>query len=223
MQRLEINEIIKLIHQEKPFEAMAADGSFTIKISRYLPYCCTAIHNGSNLRPGLGQKINTDDFSRWYEEDPFTGDFIASMPVTLIGNDSRFEYDLNRTPADCIYEDAWGKKVWKKELTPREKQISRQKHANYFKVTHALIKKLETLFGGCVVYDLHSYNWMRWDRPVPLFNVGTERLDKEKFGLFIENWKEQLSAVSIPDIGNVTAINDVFYGRGYNLEYITWR
>jgi len=221
MQKLEISEIIQLIKHEKTFEAEAADGSFQIKINRYLPYCCTAIHDGSNLRPSLAGKINLDEYSRWYEEDPFTGDFISSMPITLIGNDSRFEYDLNRKPDDCLYEEAWGKKVWKNNLTSKEKQVSRQKHANYYKVTHALIKKLEDLFDGCVVYDVHSYNWVRWTRQVPLFNIGTERLDKEKYGLIIENWKNHLSAISIPDVENVTAINDVFYGRGYNLEYIT--
>lgn len=221
MQKLEIKEIIKLIELEKPFEAIANDGSFTIKINRYLPYCCTAIHNGNNLRASLNSKINLDEYNRWYEEDPFTGDFIASMPITLIGNDSRYEYDLNRNNEECVHEEAWGKKVWKKRLSPKEKQISKQKHANYYKVIHALVKKLEELFDGCIVYDFHSYNYQRWDRKVPLFNIGTEKLDKNKFGEVIENWQEELALIKLPDIENTTAVNDVFKGRGYNLEYIT--
>ncbi|MEJ6582412.1 MAG: N-formylglutamate amidohydrolase [Crocinitomicaceae bacterium] len=158
MKRLEIKEIIQLIESEKHFEAIAIDGSFTIKVNKYLPYCCSAIHDGSNLRPDLKTKIEYDEYSRWYEEDPSTGDFIASMPITLTGHDSRFEYDLNRRPEECILETAWGKNVWKKKLTPKDQQKSLQKHANYFKVTHALISKLEELFGGCIVYDVHSYN-----------------------------------------------------------------
>ena len=39
MKRLEVKEIIQLIEAEKHFEAVASDGSFTIKINRYLPYC----------------------------------------------------------------------------------------------------------------------------------------------------------------------------------------
>ncbi|WP_299157925.1 flavohemoglobin expression-modulating QEGLA motif protein [uncultured Tenacibaculum sp.] len=221
MKRLEINEIIALINAEKHFETIAFDGSFSIKINRYLPYCCTAIHDGSNLRNELKEKINHDEYNRWYEEDPFTGDFISSMPITLIGNDSRFEYDLNRKPNDCIFDIAWDKKVWKKKLTPKERQKSIEKHNNYYKVTHALIKKLEALFGGCVVYDIHSYNFQRWDRKVPLFNIGAENIDMNRFGNVIEHWRQELGKIEVQDIENNSAINDVFYGRGYNLEYIT--
>lgn len=221
MKRLEVKEIIALINAEKHFEAIASDGSFSIKINRYLPYCCTAIHDGNNLRSELREKINHDEYSRWYEEDPFTGDFISSMPITLIGNDSRFEYDLNRNPDDCIFDIAWEKKVWKKNLTTKERQKSIAKHDNYYKVTNALISKLESLFGGCVVYDVHSYNFQRWERKVPLFNIGTENIDTKRFGNVIEHWRKELGGIELQDIENISAINDVFYGRGYNLKYIT--
>ena len=221
MQLLEINEIIQLIETQKTFEATAKDGSFSIKINRYLPYCCTAIHDGSNLRSDLRTKIALDEYNRWFEEDPFTGAFIASMPITLIGHDSRFEYDLNRNTEASVYKEAWGKNVWNKSLTPKEIQLSKEKHTNYYKVTHALVKKLEELYDGCVVYDFHSYNYERWDRKVPLFNIGTENVDTKKFGPVIENWKNELSSIEIPGVENVTAINDVFQGRGYNLEFIT--
>lgn len=221
LQRLEINEIIKLIQSEKTFEAIVSDGSFQIKINRYLPYCCTAIHDGSSLRSNLKEKIALDEYSRWYEEDPFTGEFINSMPITIVGLDSRYEYDLNRNPDECIFEEAWGKKIWKKKLTPKERLASKRKHANYYKVIHALIEKLEELFDGCLVYDFHSYNYQRWDRKVPLFNLGTEKVDTKKFKPTIENWRKELSKIKLQDIENTTAVNDVFYGKGYNLEYIT--
>ena len=221
MKRLEIKEIIQFIESEKHFEAIASDGSFTIKVNRYLPYCCTAIHDGSKLRAELKTKIKHDEYNRWFEEDPFTGDFIASMPITIIGNDTRFEYDLNRTPDDCVSETAWGKNVWKKKLTHKEHQRSLQKHANYYKVTHALIAKLEDLFGGCIVYDMHSYNHKRWDRKVPLFNIGAERIDMNRFGAVVEHWRSELATIKLENLENISAINDVFYGRGYNLEYIT--
>jgi uncharacterized protein (TIGR02421 family) len=221
MKRLEIKEIIQFIESEKHFEAIASDGSFTIKVNRYLPYCCTAIHDGSKLRAELKTKIEHDEYNRWFEEDPFTGDFIASMPITIIGNDTRFEYDLNRTPDDCVSETAWGKNVWKKKLTHKEHQRSLQKHANYYKVTHALIAKLEDLFGGCIVYDMHSYNHKRWDRKVPLFNIGAERIDMNRFGAVVEHWRSELATIKLENLENISAINDVFYGRGYNLEYIT--
>ena len=47
LSKIAINEIIKNIEQEKLFEVISADGGFTIKIDKYDPFCCTAIHNGS--------------------------------------------------------------------------------------------------------------------------------------------------------------------------------
>jgi uncharacterized protein (TIGR02421 family) len=222
MTHLEVDEIIDLIRAEKPFEATATDGSFSIKVHRYLPFCCTAIHDGGNMREGLKEKCALDDFERWFEEDPFTADFIASMPITLMGNDSRFEYDLNRDPENCIYTEAWGKNVWKRKLSPKEIQVSKQKHANYYRVTEALIAKLEEKFGGCIVYDMHSYNFQRWEREVPVFNIGAEKI-APKFLPFVEHWRSELNAIEIPDVKHEAKINDVFYGRGYNLAFITER
>lgn len=221
MEILQISEIIRLIKEAKTFEATASDGSFSIKVNRYVPYCCTAIHDGNRLRPELKEKIALEEYERWYEEDPWTGDFIGSMPITMIGHDSRFEYDLNRRPEECIYEEAWGKKVWKKKLTPKDRQTSLAKHSNFYNVLQALVKKLEELYNGCIVYDMHSYNYQRWDKEVPLFNIGTERLDHKRFSAFIEHWRDELAAIHIDGVENVSAINEVFYGRGYNLEFVT--
>jgi uncharacterized protein (TIGR02421 family) len=221
--RLPVDEIIKKINKGELFEAVPEQGGFIIKINKYVPYCCTAIHNGGQLRSGLKNKIALSDYERWYEEDPHTADFISSMPITIVGLDSRFEYDLNRDPENCIYEEAWGKKVWQRKLTISEKKLSRIKHSNYYRVIDELVRKIESLFGGCLVYDIHSYNHKRWEREVPLFNVGTERIINDKFKAYIQNWLAELSSIRLPDITTVARENDVFFGRGYNLEYITDR
>ncbi|NNF02082.1 MAG: flavohemoglobin expression-modulating QEGLA motif protein [Bacteroidia bacterium] len=223
MLSLSANEIIAMIKDQKIFEATAIDDSFRIKINRYVPYCCAAIHDGGNIRESLRNNIRLDDYERWYEEDPHTGKFIDSMPITITGQDSRFEYDLNRAPEDAIYEEAWGKKVWKKPLTSKERQLSLKKHEAFYKVIDALIQKLEELFDSCVVYDIHSYNYQRWDRVVPLFNVGTENIDRKQFGSCINHWLSELKTISLNGIENITAENDVFYGRGYFLKHIANR
>ena len=92
---------------------------------------------------------------------------------------------------------------------------------NYYRVTHALIKKLESIFGSVIVYDMHSYNYKRWDRIVPVFNIGTERIDNQRFSRYVKHWREELAKIEIPGIPVEANINDVFFGRGYNLEYIT--
>ena len=221
MNTLTIQEICNLIKDQHTFEAEAADGSFRIKINRYVPFCCMAIHNGSKLRPELKSKTALQDYERWYEEDPLTGSFIASLPITLIAMDSRFEYDLNRSPETCIYEEAWGKQVWKRPLTTKEMNLSKQKHAQFYTVVSTLIQTLEHMFGASVVYDIHSYNYKRWNRNVPLFNIGAERLNMDVHSHYVSHWKEELSKIKLSGVINKTEINDVFFGRGYNLEYIT--
>ncbi len=196
-------------------------GGFIIKINKYVPYCCTAIHNGSHLRNELRHKMALSEYERWYEEDPHTADFISSMPITIVGLDSRFEYDLNRSPENCIYSEAWGKNVWEKKLNNNEIKLSISKHADYYKILKALIQKIETLFGGCIVYDIHSYNYQRWERVVPLFNVGTEQITNENFKPYICHWIEELSKIELKDVNAVAKENDVFFGRGYNLSFVT--
>ena len=220
-EKLEIAEIIERIRKQKHFDAIAEDKSFHIKVNRYVPYCCTAIHDGSNLRKELKGKIQIDDYGRWYEEDPHTGKFISSLPITIIGLDSRFEYDLNRRPEECIYQEAWGQKVWNRSLSAKDRKISLEKHKNFYLVLQELVEKLEELYNGCIVYDMHSYNHQRWERDVPLFNIGTEKIDVQKYGDVIENWTSELKNIDVVGVDNITAINDVFYGRGYNLEFIT--
>jgi len=220
MLKLSIEEIIKKINRKEIFEAITADNSFQIKINRYVPYVCTAIHAGGNLRPELKEKSALNDYERWYEEDPYTDEFIAALPITLVGRDSRYEYDLNRDPKNCVFEDAWGKKVWLKPLTKAEKQTSLKKHNNYYRVTYALIKKLEDLFDGCIVYDIHSYNYQRWERTVPVFNIGAEKI-AIKFNKHVSLWKKELGNIAIPDLETTAEINDVFKGRGYNLAFIS--
>ncbi|MCK4663222.1 MAG: flavohemoglobin expression-modulating QEGLA motif protein [Bacteroidales bacterium] len=221
MLNLTIEEIINSIKKGNTFEANAVDNSFYIKIDEYIPYVCAAIHNGNNLRDELKPKILLNDYERWSEEDPSTYDFISSLPIVIAANDSRYEYDINRDIDNCIYEEAWGKKVWKEPLTDNEKAISFTKHQNFYKVINALISKLEKKFNSCIVYDIHSYNYKRYDRYVPVFNIGTKIINTNKYEKFIRNWKKELSKIKLPNIENKVAINDVFLGKGYFLKYIT--
>jgi hypothetical protein len=85
-----------------------------------------------------------------------------------------------------------------------------------------LILKLEELFGTAVFYDLHSYNRKRWDREVPVFNLGTSNLDQYKYKEAIHQWQEILNNVTLPIDQKISCeINDVFQGNGFFLKYIT--
>mgnify|MGYP000194537045 FL=1 len=145
-----------------------------------------------------------------------------SHPIVIAGCDSRFEYDLNRPPEEAVFETAWGKQLWKNPLPEVQKQTSLAKHNAFYKVVHALIETIETKYGIAIVYDMHSYNWQRWDREVPTWNLGTSNVDNNRFGEDIEAWRQSLSEMSLTNnIKSTALINDTFFGNGYFLKFIT--
>lgn len=222
MHRLTPREMIGLIRAEKPFEAVAEDYSFRIKIAEYAPYICGAVHDGHQFRKSLWEYCTHTAYERWYEEDPCTLDMVSDHPIVIAGCDSRFEYDLNRPPETSVYEDAWGKRLWKDALPDTERSISLDKHQRFYQVVHALVEKLEEKHGAVLVVDMHSYNWKRWERPVPTWNLGTSNIDNARFGGIMESWRVRLSQIELPhDISPTALINDTFYGNGYFLKYIT--
>jgi hypothetical protein len=222
MIKLPVSEIISRIKNEDCFEAVSEDYSFTLKIDAYVPYLCGAVHDGGQFRKELWDNCYHTQYERWFEEDPCTKEMVKSHPMLIAGCDSRFEYDLNRDPENAIFEDAWGKKLWKEPLSRDMYNKSMAKHTAFYSVVHALIEKLEEKFGTIVVYDMHSYNWRRWDREVPVINLGTSNIDNVRFGKMVELWRSSLSELQIPGVQDTTSkINDTFFGNGYFLKYIT--
>ena len=224
MIRLAVEEMLSRIAKGITFEAIAEDGSFSIKVNEYVPYVGMALHAGHHFRDELKAVCLLSDKERWYEEDPATEQFVSALPIVLEGHDSRFEYDLNRPPEHAIHEVAWGKQVWRAPLSKRQKIISLQKHHQFYRVVDALIEGLEKRFGGCLVYDFHSYNYQRWNRETPIFNIGTTCIDATRFRKVIDHWKQSLVAKSFPNIEHVeVAENDVFFGKAYLLNHLTKR
>ncbi|MBK5253889.1 MAG: flavohemoglobin expression-modulating QEGLA motif protein [Peptostreptococcaceae bacterium] len=223
MYKLSINEIIEKINKQEVFSATADNGGFTIIIEKYVPFICAAIHNGNELKENLADKCLLDKKSRWNEEDPLTGDFIESLPIRIIANDSRYEYDLNRQEDEAIYDIAWGKPVWKEELSTSEKAQSLEKHKEFYIVLKALVEKIEEKFGASIVYDVHSYNYRRSDihEEYPVFNLGTEKVDKNKYSKYVNRFVKELSKIKFENIENRVAENEVFFGRGYFAKFIT--
>ncbi|MCL6265843.1 N-formylglutamate amidohydrolase [Flagellimonas myxillae] len=222
MHKRSLDDIIDLIGSGKRFEAVSDDYSFTLKIDKYVPFVCGAVHDGHQFRKELWNNCLHTEYERWYEEDPCTKQMVQSFPIVLAGCDSRFEYDLNRDPETAIFDTAWGKQLWKKPLSETEKSLSLSKHSNFYKVVHALIAKLEADFTDVVVFDMHSYNWKRWDREVPVWNLGTSNLDMDRYGNLVESWRAKLESIQLPNgIQTTSKINDTFYGKGYFLKYIT--
>ena len=222
MLKLSVDQIIEKINNEETFHAVSQDYSFTIKIDEYVHYACGAVHDGHQFRKELWENCIHTEYERWFEEDPATKEMVQTHPIVIAGMDSRFEYDLNRAPESAIYDDAWGKQLWHQSLSDVMKEKSLSKHFNFYKVVRALIAKLEEKFGVCIVYDMHSYNWKRWTREVPTWNLGTANVDQERFSDEIESWRASLENMPLPiGIPRTSKVNDTFQGNGYFLKFIT--
>jgi len=214
MLKLTEQECIEKIESGACFHA-DIEGGFQVKIEQYSFYVCTAIHDGHNLRENLRENCLLDESERLYEEDPYTGALIKDMPITLTGLDSRYEYDLNRGEETCVYETAWGKEVWKQPLTDDQTSESLEKHRRFYRVAVALAKKLQAIHGSCLFYDMHSYNYIRREESdTPAFNIGTEQLDRQRWGDVIDHWNLRLNKIEMPDTAMRSALDEVFYGRG---------
>ena len=91
-------EMVAMIQAEKPFEGIATDYSFRIKIEYYAPYICGAVHDGHQIRKSLWEYCTHTQKERRYDEDPCTLQKVASHPEVIAGCDRRIEYYLNRPP-----------------------------------------------------------------------------------------------------------------------------
>jgi len=221
MQLLSEHACIEAIKKGERFQATIEGGGFSLKIDEYSFFICTAIHNGHRLRQELINKCALDEAERLYEEDPFTGELITSLPITLVALDSRYEYDLNRTPEHCVYERVWGKSVWSSPLTEQEYKVSQHKHHVFYRVLGVLIEKLQSQFGASLIYDVHSYNHQRLKiKDTPVFNIGTEQLNKHRWKPVIQHWNKTLNKATLHNVYVRSATDEVFFGRGYLASFV---
>lgn len=221
MLTLSEKECIQLIKKRECFHAEVNNGSFIVKIDEYTPLICAAIHNGHRLRAELGKSFLLSQQERFYEEDPYTDELISSFPIQLIGNDSRFEYDLNRAKTLSTYfKTAWEKQVWQKPLAQKQRAISHSKHESFYNVLEAIVTVIEKQFSNAIVFDIHSYNYKRIEQSTPTFNIGAGQIDIERWGKVVSQFERQLNKIELPNIEVRAATDDIFHGRGYLISHI---
>ena len=212
------NAVAKIINQEC-FSALDADGIWKISIKEYVPLICVALHDGSAFPLELEQHCLLASAERVFEEDPHTAELVVSQPIVLSGLDSRYYYDLNRPPSHCDQTVVFGRHVWKKDIHPFS-SLAKQRHEKFYALCKVLLDKLVELFGYCLIFDIHSYNYSRINRETPLFNLGTANFKREDEHLIARQWKQALADINFPGVKIPFAENDVFKGDGYLLQWI---
>lgn len=221
MLTLSEKECIALINKGECFHAEIDDGAFIVKIDEYAPIICAAIHNGHRLRSDLKKSFLLTSEESFFEEDPYTDELISSFPIQIIGNDSRFEYDLNRAKTLSTYfKTAWDKQVWQKPLTQKQRAKSHSKHQAFYNVLEAIVSVIEKQFNNAIVFDIHSYNYKRLEKDTPTFNIGGGQIDVERWGNVVSQFEKQLNKIELPNLNVRAATDEVFHGRGYLITHI---
>ncbi|PKH88153.1 flavohemoglobin expression-modulating QEGLA motif protein [Colwellia sp. Bg11-28] len=221
MLTLSEKECIALIKKGESFQAEVESGAFTIKIDEYAPIICAAIHNGHNLRADLDKTFLLSDAERFHEEAPYTDELISSFPIQLIGNDSRFEYDLNRAKTlSTHFKTAGDKQVWAKPLSKTQRAKSHNKHQSFYNVLKAIIEVIEHKFGNAIVFDTYTYNHKALESINPTFNIGSGQIDIERWGSVLAQFEKQLNGITLPNLEVRAATNEVFHGRGFLITHI---
>lgn len=177
-----------------------------INLNNASPLVTAAIHDGHKLSENLLQNSALTDSERLREEDPHTGYWAKISDNHIIGQRSRFEFDLNRSPDKAIYilpSDAWGLNLWKK--TPSEQSIASTLE-RYTAVYQGIYEGLSSLIeqhGKIVILDLHSYNHRRggpnapYDDPRlnPEINVGTGTMDRVYWSSVVDRFIDELGSI----------------------------
>jgi hypothetical protein len=197
------------------------EGGYSFDIDISVPYIATAIHAGHSVRKELLPLMCISEESRLTEEDPATDTMISGCRSALWALDSRAEYDLNR-PTELALplspERFWGVKVYAKQPADEMNRFSLEKYDNFYRFMGTCVTLLLEKFGYCIIYDIHSYNISRQlEKGIadpPVFNLGTDLLDRKRWGKAIERWLDCLGSITVPGIDTTTAENLVFLGKG---------
>jgi len=213
--------LVAQLRKSELCEGTDALGGFAFKLDFSIPYIVTAIHAGCQVRDELRSLMRISALEQAYEEDTATDRIIQGLPSTIWGLDSRTEYDLNRPPERALPltpEMFWGLKVYQTRPTPEMNLRSLDKYEAFYLFVGSCVKIILERFGICLVYDIHSYNIDRqvargFESP-PVFNLGTELLDRSRWKGAIDEWLKLLGTIEIPGLQTTVAENEVFSGLG---------
>jgi N-formylglutamate amidohydrolase len=116
---------------------------------------------------------------------------------------SRFELDLNRPRDKAVYitpADAWGLEVWR--CTPPDRLIveSLRAYDAFYADLRELLENLVARHGRVVVFDLHSYNYVRGgpggtaadSEQNPEINLGTGTMQRGFWSRIVDRWLAEM-------------------------------
>jgi N-formylglutamate deformylase len=169
------------------------------------PLVACAIHDGHRVRPDVAKCLRLPAATRLYEEDPYTAAWTSIAPTRIIASRSRFELDLNRPRDKAVYispADAWGLEVWNCTLPAELVSASLRAYDEFYAELRQLLDRLVARHGRVVVFDLHSYNYIRDGAGSaladpgenPEINLGTGTMARAYWTRIVDRWLAEMRA-----------------------------
>ena len=196
------------------------------------PVVASAIHDGHELRPEIAARMALADADRLREEDPFTGGGVLGVPTHVVVHRSRFEFDLNRDPANAVYAtpaQSWGLAVWRGgSLEPALVQDSLELHSAYYRMLAALLDEVAARHQRFVLLDVHSYNHRR-DGPdapptpqqdAPDINIGTFSMPRAEWAWLLDPLMDAMRGFDFNGRRLDVRENVAFQGKGEQTRFV---
>ena len=171
------------------------------------------------------------DEERLREEDPFTGEATKSVASHIIAHRSRFEFDLNRPPAEAVYrtpEQSWGLAVWNREPDDDFVERSLAIHSEYYRMLGDFLDGLAERHRRFVLIDVHSYNHRRGGpdssptdpEEAPDINIGTFSMPRNEWSFLLDPLMEAMRDFDFNGRKLDVRENVAFQGKGYQTRFV---
>ena len=154
--------------------------------------------------PEIASLLRLDATARRYEEDPYTGDWTTIAPTRIVGQRSRFEFDLNRPREKAVYlapADCWGLDVWKSPPPPDVVHRSLAEYDDFYAHVRICARTAR-----CATWprrrlrpaqlQSHSRRCRTARRPTPAenpeINLGTRSMDRTYWNPIVDRWLAEM-------------------------------
>src|SRR5690606_22697292 len=102
-------------------------------------------------------------------------------------------------------DQSWGLNVWRNGLPQNILDASLAIHDAYYAMLEQTLAGLESMHGGFVLLDIHSYNHRRDGAAAaptdpgkaPVINIGTSSMDRLRWGPLVDAFVEALSSQTV--------------------------
>jgi hypothetical protein len=222
-----IEEFKSALKSGEKFEGLSSLRSAKFKIHQLVPAIILCQHSGTYVERFIEKKMAITRHERNYEEDLYLDELFDAQPITFFATHSRYQFDTNRAEEKAIYlssEDSWEVEVYKILLDESDKKYILRLYHEFYSYINCLISVLIEHFGGCVVYDFHSFNASypsRQYRQLPAFNLGTLAGNHKKYRRVMDHWLSELNHIDIEGVTGGAKENDVFGGRGGMARHVS--